>query len=52
MDNEFFVPHGYLSDGEEDKDEDEVFDPEREKEKLKLKEKEFQQGCIKFLIFK
>lgn len=47
MDNEFFVPHGYLSDGEEDKDEDEVFDPEREKEKLKLKEKEFQQECKK-----
>ena len=24
VDNEFFVPHGYLSDGEEEKDEDEV----------------------------
>merc|ERR1711962_1180483 len=35
VDNEFFVPHGYLSDGEEDKDEDEVFNPEKEKEQLK-----------------
>ena len=31
VDNEFFVPHGYLSDEEEDKDEDEVFNPEKEK---------------------
>ena len=31
MDNEFFVPHGYLSDEEEDKDDDEVFNPEKEK---------------------
>ena len=42
VDNEFFVPHGYLSDGEEEKDEDEVFDPEAAKEKLKLKEQEFE----------
>jgi len=41
------VPHGYLSDGEEDKDEDEVFNPEKEKEKLKLKEQEFQAECNK-----
>jgi len=47
VDNEFFVPHGYLSDEEEGKDEDEVFNPEREKEKLKLKEKEFQAECNK-----
>jgi len=31
VDNEFFVPHGYLSDEEEDKDEDEIFNPEKEK---------------------
>ena len=31
VDNEFFVPHGYLSDEEEGKDEDEVFNPEKEK---------------------
>jgi len=47
VDNQFLVPHGYLSDEEEDKDEDEVFDPEKEKEKLKLKEREFQQECKK-----
>ena len=47
VDNEFFVPHGYLSDGEEDKDEDEVFNPEKEKEKLKLREQEFQAECNK-----
>ena len=35
VDNEFFVPHGYLSDEEEEKDEDEVFNPETAKEKLK-----------------
>jgi len=42
VDNEFFVPHGYLSDEEEEKDENEVFDPETAKEKLKHAEKEFQ----------
>merc|ERR1712112_761654 len=42
VDNEFFVPHGYLSDEEEEKDEDEVFDPESAKEKLKLREQEFE----------
>lgn len=42
VDNEFFVPHGYLSDEEEDKDEDDVFNPETAKEKLKLREQEFE----------
>ena len=42
VDNDFFVPHGYLSDGEEEKDEDEVFDPEAAKHKLKLREQEFE----------
>eukprot|EP00092_Neocalanus_flemingeri_P038334 GFUD01041734.1.p1 GENE.GFUD01041734.1~~GFUD01041734.1.p1 ORF type:complete len:1462 (+),score=564.73 GFUD01041734.1:87-4472(+) len=42
VDNEFFVPHGYLSDEEEEKDEDEVFNPETAKEKLKHAEKEFE----------
>jgi len=46
VDNEFFVPHGYLSDEEEEKDEDEVFNPEtakeKAKEKLKNAEKEFE----------
>jgi len=46
VDNEFFVPHGYLSDEEEEKDEDEVFNPEtakeKAKEKLKHAEKEFE----------
>ena len=42
VDNDFFVPHGYLSDGEEEKDEDEVFDPEAAKHKLKMREQEFE----------
>ncbi len=43
VDNEFFVPHGYLSDEEAGEDEqDETFNPETAKEKLRLKEKEFQ----------
>ena len=36
VDNDFFVPHGYLSDEENERGEDEVFDPEKEKEKFKL----------------
>ena len=42
VDNEFFVPHGYLSDEEEDKEEDEVLDPETAKQKQKLAAKEFE----------
>ena len=42
VDNEFFVPHGYLSDEEEDKEEDEVLDPETAKEKQKLAAKAFE----------
>jgi len=42
VDNDFFAPHGYLSDGEEEKDEDEVFDPTKAKEKLKMREQEFE----------
>jgi len=42
VDNDFFVPHGYLSDEENERGEDEVFDPEKEKEKLKLKGEEFE----------
>ena len=42
VDNEFFVPHGYLSDEEEDKEEDEVLDPETAKEKQKLAAKNFE----------
>ncbi|KAK2711707.1 hypothetical protein QYM36_012725, partial [Artemia franciscana] len=40
VDNEFFVPHGYLSD-EEAEDEMEDLSPEARKEKLKLKEEDF-----------
>ena len=48
MDNEFFVPHGYLSDEEAGEDEqEESFNPETAKEKLRLKEKEFQAECKK-----
>ena len=42
VDNEFFVPHGYLSDEEEDREEDEVMDPETAKQKQKLAAKEFE----------
>ena len=42
VDNEFFVPHGYLSDEEEDKEEDEVLDPETAKEKQKLAARTFE----------
>jgi len=42
VDNEFFVPHGYLSDEEEVKDDDEVFNPETAKEKIKLMGEEFE----------
>ena len=42
VDNEFFVPHGYLSDEEEDKEEDEVLDPETAKEKQKLAARAFE----------
>lgn len=43
VDNEFFVPHGYLS-PEEEKEEDEemVNDPEKQKAILKLKQQEFE----------
>ena len=40
VDNDFFVPHGYLSDEENERGEDEVFDPEKEKEKFKTVEVE------------
>jgi len=42
VDNDFFVPHGHLSDEEQERDDDEVFDPEKEKVKLKFKEQEFE----------
>ena len=42
VDNEFFVPHGYLSDEEEDREDDEVVDKETVKEKQKLAAKEFE----------
>ena len=42
VDNEFFVPHGYLSDEEEDREEDEVLDPETAKQKQKLAAKQFE----------
>lgn len=43
MDNEFLVPHGYLSDEEGEKDEDErPLSPSAAKEKLKLKEEQFE----------
>ena len=41
VDNEFFVPHGYLSDGEEANNDDQVLNPETVKEKLEHAEKEF-----------
>jgi hypothetical protein len=47
VDNEFFVPHGYLSDEEAGGEEEESFNPETAKEKLRLKEKEFQAECKK-----
>ena len=37
VDNEYFVPTGYLSDEEEDKDEDEVLNPKKAMEKVKEK---------------
>lgn len=43
MDNEFLVPHGYLSDEEGEKDDDErPMSPSEAKEKLKLKEEQFE----------
>ena len=43
VDNEFLVPHGYLSDEEGDKDEDErPLSPTEAKERLKLKEEQFE----------
>ncbi|CAG0894525.1 unnamed protein product [Darwinula stevensoni] len=43
IDNDFFVPHGYLSDEEGEKDEDDKpVDPELQKAKLKLKAAEFE----------
>lgn len=43
VDNEFFVPHGYLS-PEEEKDEDDAAtnDPELQRVRLKMKEREFE----------
>ncbi|KAL1454141.1 hypothetical protein WDU94_010422, partial [Cyamophila willieti] len=43
VDNQMFVPHGYLSDEEEREDEDENLDPEAHKMKLKLMELEFEE---------
>ncbi len=43
VDNEFLVPHGYLSDEEGDKDEDEKpLSPSRAKERLKMQEEQFE----------
>ncbi|KZS10844.1 putative Chromatin assembly factor 1 subunit A-B [Daphnia magna] len=43
VDNEFLVPHGYLSDEEGEKDDDErPMSPSEAKEKLKLKEEQFE----------
>ena len=43
MDNEFLVPHGYLSEEEGDKDEDErPLSPSTAKERLKMKEEQFE----------
>ena len=48
VDNEFLVPHGYLSYEEEEKEEDEIFNPETAKKKaeevLKYAEKDFRKG--------
>ncbi|GIX66776.1 chromatin assembly factor 1 subunit A [Caerostris extrusa] len=41
VDNEFFVPHGYLS-PEEEKEEDEVMNKENKQALLKLKQQEFE----------
>ncbi|XP_037079162.1 chromatin assembly factor 1 subunit A-like [Pollicipes pollicipes] len=46
VDNEFFVPHGYLSD-EEVKDEEEIMSPETQKMKLKEKGEEFEKQMKK-----
>ncbi|KAI5725387.1 hypothetical protein M8J77_014733 [Diaphorina citri] len=43
VDNQMFVPHGYLSDEEEREDEDANLDPEAHKMKLKLMELEFEE---------
>lgn len=43
VDNEFFVPHGHLSDDEIDDEEKEKFSPESHKAKLKLLKSEFEE---------
>lgn len=43
VDNEFFVPHGHLSDDEINDEDDEVVSPEAHKAKLKLLKKEFEE---------
>ena len=40
VDNDLFVPHGYLSESEVEMEEEEVFDPEAAKHKFKLREQE------------
>ncbi|EFX76391.1 hypothetical protein DAPPUDRAFT_322245 [Daphnia pulex] len=48
VDNEFLVPHGYLSDEEGEKDEDErALSPSAAKMKLKLKEEQFERELKK-----
>ncbi|XP_046448455.1 chromatin assembly factor 1 subunit A-B-like [Daphnia pulex] len=48
VDNEFLVPHGYLSDDEGEKDEDErALSTSAAKEKLKLKEEQFERELKK-----
>jgi len=43
VDNDFFVPHGHLSDDEVNDEEEEVVSPEAHKAKLKLLKKEFEE---------
>lgn len=43
VDNEFFVPHGYLSDEEAENEENQQLTPETQKEKLKLLQMEFEE---------
>lgn len=43
IDNDFFVPHGYLSDEENEGEEEEVMSPETQKAKLKVLEIEFEE---------
>lgn len=43
VDNEFFVPHGYLSDEEAENEENMELTPETQKEKLKILQMEFEE---------